>query len=302
MAVSGTPSFPSFFTSFSRSLSTHLRGSKQQWKALGTASALTVGVSLTVSRASSSFAEEKARLEKALIDGLMDLHNGRPCNRMFLPSIFASLSLSPPTVEDFVEPKTGVVFPGASPEGKQLTGIGLRKKRILGLKSITVYAYGLYADPDSLKTSLSSKYESVPAAELGTKEELFDSVTKSDVGLTVRLVIVYGKLKIGSIRNAFEESVGKGLKKFSGDDNKELLKRFTSIFTDDLMLPKGTTIDITRLPGQILQTKIDGQEIGSVQSSLLCHALFDLYIGEDAFDRPAREAMGRSFASIISGS
>lgn len=85
---------------------------------------------------------------------------------------------------------------------------------------------GVYADPDSLRSTLSTKYEGFTQAEVGKNEKLFADVTESDVGLTVRLVIVYKKLKIGSIRSAFEESVGKGLKKFSGgDENKELLQR-----------------------------------------------------------------------------
>jgi len=54
-------------------------------------------------------------------------------------------------------------------------------------------------------------------------------VMESEVGLTVRLVIVYGSLKIGSVRSAFEESVGSRIKKFGGAENRELLNR--SIFT-----------------------------------------------------------------------
>jgi hypothetical protein len=89
----------------------------------------------------------------------------------------------------------------------------------------SAYNAGVYADPDSLKSNLSGKYEHDTTADFNSREELFADVTKSDVGLTVRLVIVYGKLKIGSIRSAFEESIGKGLKKFSSDDITELLKR-----------------------------------------------------------------------------
>lgn len=41
-----------------------------------------------------------------------------------------------------VEPSTGMPFPGALNEVQLFTGTGLRKKSILGLKKITVYAYG----------------------------------------------------------------------------------------------------------------------------------------------------------------
>lgn len=41
-----------------------------------------------------------------------------------------------------VEPKTGMTFPSTLDEERLLTGTGLRQKSILGLKKITVYAYG----------------------------------------------------------------------------------------------------------------------------------------------------------------
>jgi len=119
------------------------------------------------------------------------------------------------------------------------------------------------------------------------------------VGLTVRLVIVYGSLKIGSVRSAFEESVGNRIKKFGGAENRELLDSFTGAFTDDIKLPKGTTIDLTRLPGSILQTKIDGTQVGSVESALVCRSLFDLYIGDDSFDKDAKKAIGLNMASLL---
>lgn len=41
-----------------------------------------------------------------------------------------------------MEPTTGATFPGELEEGRLYTGTGLRKKSILGLKKINVYAYG----------------------------------------------------------------------------------------------------------------------------------------------------------------
>lgn len=130
MAASG-PAFlhGSLFDSFSSKSRSAL--GKQPWKALGVASAL----SLWSLKATGLAERRKAALER----GSKDTHWSSIAAYV---SPFASLSLDPQ--EDVVEPKTGVVFPGASPEGKQLTGVGLRKKSILGLKSITVYAYGSF--------------------------------------------------------------------------------------------------------------------------------------------------------------
>lgn len=198
-----------------------------------------------------------------------------------------------------VEPNTGVSFPSSLDETKHLAGVGVRRKSIFGLKNINVYAFGLYADERSLKEKLVDKYGKQSATELKENKDFYEDVIGNDLGLMVRLEIVYGKLSIGSVRSAFEDSIGSRLQKFSGTENKELLQRFTSQFKDDYKLPRGTKIDISRLPGHILQTKIDDKEIGSIQSKLLCQSLFDLYIGEDPLDKLAKEEIRSGLASFL---
>lgn len=84
---------------------------------------------------------------------------------------------------------------------------------------------GVYVDPASLKSELGDQYSGVDPEELPNDEEFFNDIMEREVGLTVRLVIVYGSLKIGSVRSAFEESVGSRIKKFGGAENRELLNR-----------------------------------------------------------------------------
>ncbi|PKA57396.1 Fatty-acid-binding protein 1 [Apostasia shenzhenica] len=179
---------------------------------------------------------------------------------------FCSLSLADSSTASAVEPKTGAVFPTVVNGDRRLLGIGLRRKNVFGLKNIDVYAYDVLVE---------------------------------DLRMTVRLQIVYGKLSIGSVRSAFEESVGNRLKKFSGSETKDLLKRFTSLFKDEYKLPRGSVIDLSREQGYILQTNIDGQEVGSIQSKLLCQAILDLYIGEDSFDKNAKEAIELGLVSLL---
>lgn len=225
----------------------------------------------------------------------------------FLPArgaaSFACLASSLPhhSPTSVTQPNTGVSFPIALHDGKQLAGIGLRKKSLFGLKNITVYAFGIYANELSLKDKIGSKYGHEAAADLKEAKAFYDDLVESDVDLTVRLIIVYGRLKIGSVRSAFEESIGNRIKKFSGSENRPLLESFTKLFREEIKLPKGTTIDITRNPGYVLQTKVDGMEIGSVQSPLLCRAFLDLYIGEEPFDTKAKEEIGVGLASFLSG-
>ncbi|GFZ04743.1 chalcone-flavanone isomerase family protein [Actinidia rufa] len=139
--------------------------------------------------------------------------------------VWGSLSLSadPSPVTD---PKTGVAFPSVLGNSQRLLGIGLRRKCVMGLKNIDVYTFGVYADNGDIKKVLGEKYGKASASEIENKD-LIDDLMESDICMTVRLQIVYGRLSIRSVRSAFAESVGNRLQKFGGSDstdNKELLK------------------------------------------------------------------------------
>ena len=55
--------------------------------------------------------------------------------------MWGSLSLSGSSAS-VAEPKTGMSFPSVLKDSQRLLGIGLRKKAVLGLKNIDVYAFG----------------------------------------------------------------------------------------------------------------------------------------------------------------
>ncbi|KAI6674746.1 hypothetical protein NL676_002652 [Syzygium grande] len=212
--------------------------------------------------------------------------------------LWGSLSLaenSPPAVES----RTGVSFPPVVGGSRQLLGVGLRRKSLLGLKNIDVYAFGVYADDKDVNKLLKEKYGKLSTSELKESKEVSEDLMEGDICVTVRLQIVYGKLSIKSVRSAFEESVGNRLKKFSTADNKELLQRFTSQFKDEYKIPRGSVIDLSRDRGHVLRTTIDGKEVGSIESKLLCRSILDLYIGEDPFDRQAREDVKLNLASLL---
>ncbi|XP_052171248.1 fatty-acid-binding protein 1 isoform X2 [Diospyros lotus] len=225
------------------------------------------------------------------------LSNFSPNSNRFSPA-WGSLSLAADQ-SPVTEPKTGVSFPAVLGDSQRLLGIGLRKKSVLGLKNIDVYAFGVYADDGDIKKTLAKKYGEVSVSELEEKKKLIDDLMESDVCTTVRLQIVYGKLSIRAVRSAFEESVGSRLQKFGGSDNKELLQRFTSQFKDEYKIPRGSIIDLSRERGYVLRTTIDGKEVGSIQSKLLCRSLLDLYIGEEPFDRQAKDDIEQKLVSVI---
>ncbi|KAM7495979.1 hypothetical protein LguiA_020393 [Lonicera macranthoides] len=212
--------------------------------------------------------------------------------------IWGSLSLSgnsPPVIES----KTGVSFPSVLKDSQRLLGVGLRKRRVMGLKNIDVYAFGVYADDSHIKKFLSEKYRSMSISELKENKEMVEDLIESDICMTVRLQIVYGRLSIRSVRNAFEESVGKRLQRFGGADNKELLQRFASHFKYEYKIPRGFVIELSRDQGHILRTTIDGKDAGSIESKLLCRSILDLYIGDDPFDRKAKENIELNLANSL---
>ncbi|KAH6772769.1 Chalcone-flavanone isomerase family protein [Perilla frutescens var. frutescens] len=207
--------------------------------------------------------------------------------------MWGSLSLSENS-SAITEPRTGVSFPSVLRDSQRLLGIGLRRKAVLGLKNIDVYAFGVYADDGDVKKFVSEKY-----GELKGNEKWEEDLMDCDVGMTIRLQIVYGRLSIRSVRSAFEESVGSRLHKFGGSDNKELLQRFTAQFKDEYKLPKGSIIDLCRERDYVLRTIIDGKEAGSIKSKLLCRSILDLYIGDQSFDQKAKQDVHRNLPSLL---
>lgn len=44
---------------------------------------------------------------------------------------------------------------------------------------------------------------------------------------------------------------------------------------------------------------VEGEEVGSIQSKLLCQSILDLYIGEDPCDKNAKDDIHENIASIV---
>lgn len=94
--------------------------------------------------------------------------------------------------------------------------------------------------------------------------------------------------------------------------------------SDEIKLTPGSTIEISRLPGYTLQTKgkeivnfhqlikkyepsniyimenaVMGDIVSTVESELLCRAYIYMYLGEDPFDKEAKEKFGTSLFSLF---
>ncbi|KAK1267220.1 Fatty-acid-binding protein 1 [Acorus gramineus] len=251
----------------------------------------------------SSAAAAAVALSVGLGAGLVAFSSDNPNPSLFKPTwashwpLWACLSLSggPPPV---VERRTGAEFPPVIDGSRRLLGVGVRRKSVFGLKNVDVYAFGVYADDSDVK-GLNEKYGTSSVSELKENKDFYADIFDQDLRMTIRLQIVYGRLSIRSVRSAFEESVGSRLQRLSGSENKELLQRFTSLFRDEYKLPRGSIIEMSRERDHILHTRIDGKELGAIQSKLLCQSILDLYIGDDPFDRRAKEDIELGLASLL---
>lgn len=195
-----------------------------------------------------------------------------------------------------VETKSGVSFPVKLNDGKRLNSVGLRKKSMLGL-GIKIYGFGMYADNEKLKDLLKSKIGKAP--EKPTKE-MFQVIIDSDVEIMVRLVIVFSSITMNMVKKNFDEGLGASIKKLNGGKkNEELSKKVMGEASDDIKLTSGSVIEISRLPGYTLQTKVIGEVVSSVESELLCRAYMHMYLGDDPFDKDAKEKFGRSLLSLF---
>ncbi|KAK4488524.1 hypothetical protein RD792_004288 [Penstemon davidsonii] len=194
-----------------------------------------------------------------------------------------------------VEPKTGVSFPVVLGDGKQLKAVGVRKKSMLGL-GIKIYSFGIYADNEKLKDLLKTKIGKAPSKPT---KKMYQTVIDSDFGMMVRLVIVFSSLTMSMVKKNFNEGLGASIKKLTGGKNDELTKKIMGEASDDIKLSPGSVIEISRLQGYTLQTKVKDEIVSTVESELLCRAYIYLYLGEDPFDKEAKESFGTSMLSLL---
>ncbi|XP_071724457.1 chalcone isomerase-like protein 1 [Rutidosis leptorrhynchoides] len=195
-----------------------------------------------------------------------------------------------------VEPKTGISFPVKLSDGKQLNCSGLRKKSMIGI-SIKIYGFGIYADNEKVKDVMNCKIGKAPAKPT---KEMYQAFIDSDVGMVVRLEIIYSGLTMSMVRKSFEEGIGAAIKKLTGGKkNNNLANKVLGQAKDNIKLTPGSIIEISRLPGFTLETKVMGEVVSKVESELLCRAFTYMYLGEDPFDKDAREKFGMSLLSLF---
>ncbi|KAH0984675.1 hypothetical protein GBA52_011852 [Prunus armeniaca] len=161
---------------------------------------------------------------------------------------------------------------------------------------------------------------------------MYQLVIDSDAEMMVRLVIVFSSLTMNMVRKNFDEGLGASIKKLTGGKkNEALANKVMGQASDDIKLTSGSVIEISRLLGNILQTKGDnsktlicikiviytlemnttltkscvllgaviGEVVSKVESELLCRAYVNMYLGDDPLDKDTKEKFGMSLPSLF---
>ncbi|KAE8710032.1 Detected protein of confused Function [Hibiscus syriacus] len=98
------------------------------------------------------------------------------------------------------------------------------------------------------------------------------------------------------VRKNFEEGLGASIKKLTGGKD-QVANKLMGEASDNTKLTPGSLIEISRLPGYVLETKVMGEVISKVESELLCRAYINLYLGDPLKD--AKDKFGKSLASLF---
>ncbi|XP_051204371.1 fatty-acid-binding protein 2 [Lolium perenne] len=238
------------------------------------------------------------------IDGYFNRPADQPCLDGKRLSCCAVAVPSTIFQEDAVEPKTGIKFPAfledeASPATAVLVGVGFKGMKIMRVKNLNLYAFGLYMQPQSICEKLGPKYASVPTTKLKDDPDFYNDLLRENLHIRVRLVVNYNGLSIGAVRDVFEKSLGLRLQKMNPNTDYRCLKTFGSYFTEDIPIPAGTKIDFCQTSDGQLITEIDGRQISAVQSKDLCRAFFDMYIGDSPVSLEAKKEVARNVAGLM---
>lgn len=205
---------------------------------------------------------------------------------------------------DAIEPKTGIKFPAfleddSSPSTTVLVGMGFKGVKVMRVKNLDLYAFGLYLQPNTISEKLGPKYASVPTINLKDNPDFYDDLLRENLPMRVRLVLHYNGLSIGAVRDVFEKSLGLRLQKMNPNTDYHCLKTFGSYFNEDIPIPAGTKIDFCQTSDGQLITEIDGRQIGAVKSKDFCRALFGMYIGDSPVSLQAKKDIAQNVAGLI---
>ncbi|CAG9465343.1 unnamed protein product [Pedinophyceae sp. YPF-701] len=203
-----------------------------------------------------------------------------------------------------LEPKTGISFPGEfgfqSGDDTRcsltLAGVGVRNKRLVGIKNINVYAVGMYADPDAVRGKLGEACAGRPREDVATDQAVLDSLVRGELESGLRLVIAFGGLTRQRFISGLRERLDPLLKK---EGKPEVCDAFAAQF-DDIQLRRGCEIAFHMSAAGQVTTAVDGARVGTIVSPELQRSILDIYVGADPVAPSAKADIGKGIAGFVS--
>jgi len=205
------------------------------------------------------------------------------------------------TSEAQKESRTGTPFPKdfchlSKANCPSLMGVGSRRKRLLGMKNVDVYALGFYIDEEAAQKALGPKFGSAESSSLEKNQSLCDEVVNSkDIEKTVRIVITSGMLNHDRFLGGLKESLVPACKK-AGD--VESLPQFEQLF-EGAEFKKGMELAFTSTKAGGLAARIDSRDVGEVGSSSFTRAFFGLYLGGSPVSPEGKTNISQGLAKLV---
>ncbi|KAG7671359.1 hypothetical protein Ndes2526B_g02142 [Nannochloris sp. 'desiccata'] len=201
------------------------------------------------------------------------------------------------------EKRTGVDFPAefCFRKGQRncptITGAGSRVKKIAGIKSLDIYALGLYVDQKAAHALLNRRFANKKSSpeKLAKDPALFTELCKADnIEKSLVLVMTSKLVNKHNFLQALEDRLTPPLTKL-----KELaaLEDFKRQF-DGVDIKKGLKISFNFTKGKVV-TKAGDKELSTLSNKALVSNLLDSYLGNAPVSPRAKEEFAAGLAQML---
>ena len=227
----------------------------------------------------------------------------RPNRRAHLRGLLLAVLLSiagtgwAQPADTVIEPRSNTPFPvSLVPPGDSaehwLTGTGLREVMILFI-GVHVYAFGLYVDADGARATL-AEFAGRSPAELAGDERFYRRLLELEFAMSLRLVMVRTVAGV-DVANAFDDALRPRVTTVSANRRDlQALERFRGYFAAP-EIATGTEVVFACTPSGRLSTTVAGAEQESIDSQVLCRALFGVYLDREPISVEGRKTVIAGF-------
>lgn len=201
------------------------------------------------------------------------------------------------------EKRTGVDFPAefcffkGQRNCPTITGAGSRIKKIAGIKSLDIYALGLYVDQKAAHAVLNRRFPSKKFSpeQLAKDPALFTELCKAEnIEKSLVLVITSKLVNKQNFLQALEDRLTPPLSRLK---QQAALEDFKSQF-DGINIKKGLKISFTFTKGKVV-TKAGDKELSTLSNKALVSNLLDAYLGSSPVSPGAKAEFAIGLAQMV---